>query len=378
MTPLNLAAQMLRAIQSRNAIDTADLDEVVLGCSTPIGEQGAVLARTALLMADYCETVSGLHVSRFCASGLDAVNIAAAKVMSGEADFTIGGGVESMSRVPLGSDGGAWMTDPSAAFQTYFVPQGISADLLATKYHYAREALDAFAATSHAKAVAAWDEGRFKNSIVPVCDQLGRVVLEVDETIRRETNAAQIGKLEPSFASIGEADPGFDTLALMKYPEVERIIHSHHAGNSSAIVDGAAAIMIGNDIIAKKYQLRPRARFVGCASIGSEPTMMLTGPVTVTSKLLNRLGLTPDDIDIFEVNEAFASVVLHFADSLHIPMEKINPNGGAIAMGHPLGATGAILVGTALDELERTGGSKALITLCVGAGMGVATVIERV
>ena len=378
ITPVQLATQVLEAIRDRNNIDTADVDDVVLGCVAPVGEQGSDIARTAVLNADYAETTAGVQINRFCASGLEATNMAAAKVMAGEAMFAIGGGVESMSRVPMGSDSGAWATDPAVAYKTYFMPQGIGADLIATKYGFSRNDVDAYAMESQKRAARAWAEGRFKNSIVGVRDVIGEVVLDHDEHMRPSTDMQSLGGLNAAFEGIGEGMPGFDSIALMKYPEVERIHHVHTGGNSSGIVDGAAAILLGNREMGEKYGLKPRARIRGMASIGSEPAIMLTGPTPVTQKLLKRLGMEVADIDLFELNEAFASVVLRYMQALDIDHDKINVNGGAIAMGHPLGATGAMILGTVLDELERTGKGTALVTLCVGAGMGTATVIERV
>ncbi|OYQ27071.1 acetyl-CoA acetyltransferase [Sandarakinorhabdus cyanobacteriorum] len=378
ITPVQLATQVLQAVRDRNNIDTADVDDVVLGCVSPVGEQGSDIARIAVLNADYAETTAGVQINRFCASGLEATNMAAAKVMTGEAMFAIGGGVESMSRVPMGSDGAAWATDPSVAFKTYFAPQGIGADLIATKYGFSRNDVDAYAVESQRRAAQAWSEGRFKRSIMPVKDVIGEVVLAHDEHMRPNTDMQSLGGLAPSFQAIGEAMPGFDAIALMRYPEVEKINHVHHGGNSSGIVDGAAAILIGNKEMGEKYGLKPRARIRAMASIGSEPMIMLTGPEFVANKVLARAGMTKDDIDLFELNEAFASVVLRFMQALNIPHDKINVNGGAIAMGHPLGATGAMILGTVLDELERTGKGTALVNLCVGAGMGTGTIIERV
>ncbi len=378
ITPIQLATQMLQAIRDRNGIDTADVDDVVLGCVAPVGEQGSDIARVAVLNADYAETTAGVQINRFCASALEACNMAAAKVISGEAMFAIGGGVESMSRVPMGADGGAWAMDPAVAYKTYFAPQGIGADLIATKYGFSRADVDAYAMESQKRAAQAWSEGRFKNSIVPVRDVIGEVVLAHDEHMRPQTDMQSLGALAPAFESMGEGMPGFDAIALMKYPEIERISHVHHGGNSSGIVDGASAVLIGNKEIGEKYGLKPRARIRGMASIGSEPTIMLTGPSLVSEKLLKRLGMSVADVDLFELNEAFASVVLRYMQALNIPHDKINVNGGAIAMGHPLGATGGMILGTVLDELERTGKQTALVSLCVGAGMGTATLIERI
>jgi acetyl-CoA C-acetyltransferase len=378
ITPVSLATQVLEAIRDRNEIDTADIDDVVLGCVAPVGEQGSDIARSAVLNADYAETTVGVQINRFCASGLEACNMAAAKVISGEAMFAIGGGVESMSRVPMGADGGAWAMDPAVAYKTYFMPQGIGADLIATKYGFSRNDVDAYAVESQRRAARAWNEGRFAKSVVGVRDVIGEIVLDRDEHMRPSTDMQSLGGLNAAFEGIGEGMPGFDAIALLKYPEVERINHVHTGGNSSGIVDGAAAVLIGNREIGEKYGLKPRARIRGMASIGSEPAIMLTGPTPVTQKLLKRLGMEVGDIDLYELNEAFASVVLRYMQALDIDHAKINVNGGAIAMGHPLGATGAMILGTVLDELERTGKGTALVTLCVGAGMGTATVIERI
>ena len=378
ITPIQLATQVLQAVRDRTNIDTADVDDVVLGCVAPVGEQGSDIARVAVLNADYAETTAGVQINRFCASGLEAVNMAAAKVIAGEAEFAIGGGVESMSRIPMGSDGGAWPMDPAVAFKTYFVPQGVGADLIATKYGFSRDDVDAYAVESQKRAARAWAENRFAKSIIPVKDVIGEVVLDRDEHMRPDTDMQSLASLKASFTDIGETMPGFDHVALLRYPEVERINHVHHAGNSSGIVDGASAVLVGNKEIGEKYGLKPRARIKGMASIGSEPAIMLTGPALVSQKLLKRLGMSVSDIDLYELNEAFASVVLRYMQALDIPHDKINVCGGAIAMGHPLGATGGMILGTVLDELERTGKGTALINLCVGAGMGTATVIERI
>ena len=378
ITPIQLATQCLQAVRDRTGIDTADVDDVILGCVSPVGEQGADIARVAVLNADYAQSTAGVQVNRFCASGLEAVNMAAAKVVAGEAMFAIGGGVESMSRVPMGSDGGAWAIDPAVAFKTYFAPQGIGADMIATKYGLSREDVDAYAVESQKRTARAWAEQRFGRSIVPVTDVMGEVVLDRDEHMRPQTDMQSLASLNPAFAAIGEQMPGFDAILLMRYPEVEKIHHVHTGGNSSGIVDGAAAVLVGNREMGEKYGLRPRARIKGMASIGSEPSIMLTGPSLVTQKLLKRLGMSIGDIDLIELNEAFASVVLRFMQVLGVDHDRINVNGGSIAMGHPLGATGAMILGTALDELERTGKGTALVTLCVGAGMGTATIIERI
>ncbi|MEM0928951.1 MAG: acetyl-CoA C-acetyltransferase [Pseudomonadota bacterium] len=378
ITPVQLGAQVLSAVRDRNELDTRYVDDVVFGCVSPVGEQGADIARTSILQADYAQTTAGVQINRFCASALEATNMAAAKVMSGEADMAIGGGVEAMSRVPMGSDGGALMVDPSVNFKNYVVPQGISADLIATKYGISRDDADAYAVESHRRSKQSWDEGRFAKSVVPVKDVIGLDVLTYDETIRPEANMQSLGALGPSFQGMGEMMPGFNKVALQKYPELEKINHIHTPGNSSGIVDGASAILLGNEEIGKKFGLKPRARIKAMASIGSEPTIMLTGPEFVAKKVLDRAGMSTADIDLWELNEAFASVVLRFMQALDIDHSDINVCGGAIAMGHPLGATGGMILGTVLDELERTGKSTALATLCIGGGMGTATIIERV
>ncbi len=376
ITALSLATQALQAVRDRNDLDTSKVDDVVLGCVSPVGEQGSDIARIAVLNADYAETVGGVQVDRFCASGLEACNMAAAKVMTGEADMAIGGGVEAMSRVPMGSNGGAWSTDPSIALKSYFAPQGIGADLIATKYGFSRDDVDAFAVESQRRAAQAWEEGRFGKSIVPVKDQMGATILDRDEHMRPEADMQSLAGLNPSFAGLGGM--GFDEVVKRRYPEVEAINHVHHAGNSSGIVDGASAVLFGTKEMGDALGLKPRARVKGFASIGSEPSIMLTGPEFVTTKLLKKLGMEASDIDLYELNEAFASVVLRFMQAHDISHDKINVNGGAIAMGHPLGATGGMILGTMVDELERSDKETALITLCVGAGMGTATVIERV
>ncbi|MGE0044211.1 MAG: acetyl-CoA C-acetyltransferase [Hyphomonadaceae bacterium] len=378
ITALSLATQALQAVRDRNNLDTSKVDDVVLGCVSPVGEQGGDIARIAVLNADYSQNTAGVQVDRFCASGLEACNIAAAKVKAGEADFAIGGGVESMSRVPMGAGGGSWATDPTIAFKSYFTPQGVGADMIATKYGFSRDDVDAYAIRSQQRAATAWKEGRFKKSIVPVKDQLGVTILDHDEHMRPDTTMQSLASLEPSFKAQGEQMPGFDGVLLQRYPEVERVNHVHHAGNSSGIVDGASAVLIGSKEAGEGAGLKPRARIVGSASIGSEPGIMLTGPEFVTKKLLDKLGMTTKDIDLWELNEAFASVVLRWMQALELDPDKVNVNGGAIAMGHPLGATGGMILGTMVDELERTGKQRALVTLCVGAGMGTATVIERV
>jgi acetyl-CoA C-acetyltransferase len=377
ITPINLASQVLAALRDRNDLDTSLVDDVVLGCVTPVGEQGADIARVAVLNADYAQNVPGKQVNRFCASGLEAVNSAAAQVMSGQSDVTIGGGVESMSRIPMASDGGAWATDPQVAYKTYFTPQGVSADLIATKYGISRRDLDVYSAESQSRAAHAWQQGWFNGSVIPVKDHIGRVVLDHDETMRPEATADSLGSLNPSFVMPGEQG-GFNSVILQRYPEVEAVRHVHTPGNSSGIVDGSAAVLIGSAEAGKRMGLKPRARIRSFASIGSEPSIMLTGPAPATEKVLKRSGMTTADIDLFELNEAFAAVVLLYMNQLNIAHDKINVNGGAIAMGHPLGATGAMILGTVLDELERRDLSTALITLCIGAGMGTATIIERV
>ena len=377
VTPIRLAAQALTWIRDRNDLNTAEVDDIVLGVVEPVGEQGADIARVAALHADYDESVSGVQINRFCASGLEAVNMAAGQVMSGQSDLSIGGGVESMSRVPMFSGGGAWMADPEVAFKTYFVPQGVSADLVATKYGFSRDDVDAYAVESQRRAKAAWDAGYFEGSVVPVTDQNGLTVLDYDEYMRPQTTMQSLASLDPSFKDQGE-NYGFDGVAIQRYPEVERITHVHHAGNSSGIVDGAAAVLVGNKEIGDKLGLKARARIRAFSSIGSEPTIMLTGPSAAAEKALKRAGMTPEDIDLYELNEAFAAVVLRFMQTLNVPQDKMNVNGGAIAMGHPLGATGAMILGTLLDELERRDQEAGLATLCVGAGMGTATIIQRI
>ncbi|MDF3063060.1 MAG: acetyl-CoA acetyltransferase [Microvirga sp.] len=377
VTALRLAETALRAVRERNDLDTRKIDDVVLGCVDPVGEAGGDIARAAALVADYGDHVPGVQINRFCASGLDAVNFAAAQVMAGQQDMAIGGGVESMSRVGLGASGGAWPVDPAIAIKAYFMPQGVSADLIATKYGFSRDDVDAYAVESQKRTAKSWDEGRFARSVVPVRDVNGITLLARDEHMRPSTDMQSLASLKPSFAQMGEMG-GFDAVAMDAHPEVEFVNHIHHAGNSSGIVDGAAAVLIGTKEAGDAAGLKPRARIRAFANIGSEPAMMLTGPVDVTEKVLRRAKMTKDDIDLFEINEAFASVVLRFQQAFDIDPEKINVNGGAIAMGHPLGATGAMILGTVLDELERTGKQTALVTLCIGAGMGTATIIERV
>jgi acetyl-CoA C-acetyltransferase len=377
VSTLSLATTALKAIRERNNLDTHLVDDVILGCVDPVGEAGSDVARAAALNADYGNHVPGVQINRFCASGLDAVNFAAAQVMSGQHDMTIGGGVESMSRVGMGASGGAWPMDPQIAVKSYFMPQGVSADLIATKYGFSRDDVDQYAVESQQRAAQSWKEGRFKKSIVPVKDVNGITILDHDEHMRPTTDMQSLAQLKPSFPQMGEFG-GFAAVAIQAHPEVETINYVHHAGNSSGIVDGAAAVLIGNAEAGKKAGLKPRARIRAFANIGSEPAIMLTGPVDVTEKLLKKAKMQISDIDLFELNEAFASVVLRYMQAFNIPREKINVSGGAIAMGHPLGATGAMIFGTVLDELERTGKSTALVTLCIGAGMGTATIIERI
>ncbi len=372
-----LASQTLQALRDRNTLDTTQVEEVVLGCVAAVGEQGGNIARIATLNAGYDESVPGVQLNRYCSSGLDAVNFAAAKVMAGQAEMAIGGGVEMMSRTPMGSDGGAWAIDPQVAFRTRFVMQGISADLLAALHGYSREQLDAYALASQQRAAQAWAEGRFARSVIPVRDVVGAVVLDRDEHLRPDTTAESLAALKPAFHEMG-TKYGFDAVALQRYPEVERIEHLHHAGNSSGVVDGAAAVLVGSLAAGERAGLKPRARIRSFASIGTEPTLMLTGPAPSAQRALAKAGMSAADIDLWELNEAFAAMVLSFMDTMKVPHERINVNGGAIALGHPLGATGAMILGTVLDELERTGKGTALVNLCVGAGMGTATIIERV
>ena len=376
VTALSLASQVLQALRERNQLDTALVDDVILGCVMPVSEQGSDIARIAALVAGYDQQVPGVQVNRFCASGLEACNMAAGKVASGEARFVIAGGVESMSRVALGADGGAMMVDPSFAFDHYYAPQGIGADLIATLDGLTREDVDSYAVQSQQRAALAWSEERFARSVVPVRDQAGLVLLDRDEHMRPQTTLDSLANLKPAF--VGQGESGYDQLVQARYPQAGPINHVHHGGNSSGVVDGAAAVLIGSREAGEALGLTPRAKIIGMASIGSEPTIMLTGPALVTRKVLKQLGMTLSDIDLFELNEAFASVVLRYQRELELDPAKLNVNGGAIAMGHPLGATGAMILGTALDELERSDKQTALINLCVGAGMGTATVIERV
>lgn len=377
ITPIQLAAQTLAALRDRTELDTSLVEDVALGCVTPIGEQGADVGRVSALVAGFAENVPGKQINRFCASGLEAVNTAAAQVMSGQSELAIGGGVESMSRVPMGSDGGAWVADPRVAWQQYFVPQGISADLIATMEGFTRDNLDAYAAESQRRAAFAQESGYFERSLIPVKDVIGGVVLAKDEYLRPGTTVEDLAKLKPAFERMG-AEAGFDSVAIQRYPQVESIHHVHTAGNSSGIVDGAAAVLVSSKRMARKLKLRPRARIRSFASVGSEPTIMLTGPAAAARKALKKARMKPGDIDLWEINEAFAAVALRFMRDMDISHEITNVNGGAIALGHPLGATGAVILGIALDELERRDRDTALVTLCVGAGMGTATIIERV
>jgi len=377
VTPVDLASQVLASLRDRNELDTSIIDDVVFGCVTPVGEQGSNIARSAVLNADFDESVPGKQLNRFCASGLEAVNTAAAQVMAGQADVTIGGGIECMSRVPMGSDSGAMHADPAFAYKNYFVPQGIGADLIASKYGFSREDVDAYAVESQKRAANAWDKGYFGKSIVPIKDHIGMTLLDKDEHMRPGTSAEDLAGLKAAFTMMGE-QAGFDAVALQKYPEVEAINHVHTGGNSSGIVDGAAAMLVGSKDAGEVLGLKPRVRIKAFSSIGTDPTIMLTGPAPSAEKVLKRCGMTTSDIDLFELNEAFASVVMLFMQRLNIDHDKINVNGGAIAMGHPLGATGTMILGTVLDELERRDLNTALINLCIGGGMGTATIIERV
>ena len=374
--PVDLLAGLLVKLQKRLGFDPAALDDVVMGVVSPIGEQGSVIAKTAALKAGWDFRVAGMQINRFCASGLEAVNLAAQKVASGWEDLVVAGGVESMSRVPIGSDGGAWAQDPATNFATGFVPQGIGADLIATLGGWGRDDVDRYALTSQQRAAAAQAEGRFDRSVIAVDDEIGLPVLERDEFLKPRTTLEGLAQLKPAFAEMGAM--GFDAVALARYPQVERIAHVHTAGNASGIVDGAAAVLIGREAKGRELGLMPRGRIVATALSGADPTIMLTGPMPATRKALAKAGLTVDDIDLFEVNEAFAAVPMRFMREMGVPHEKVNVNGGAIALGHPLGATGAMLLGTLLDELERRRLKRGLITLCVGGGMGIATIIERI
>ena len=378
VTSVALSAQMLNGLRARNGLEGHAVEDVIWGNVTQVGEQGGCLARSAVLASDLDQAIPGLAINRFCASGMEAVNIAANQVKGGAGAAYIAGGVEMMSRVAMGSDGAAIAVDPALALKTYFVPQGISADIIATEYGFTREMADALAVESQRRAAAAWADNRFAKSIVPVTDRNGLTILAHDEYMRPGTDLAALAGLKPAFKDMGETMPGFDKIALMKYPHLERISHIHHAGNSSGIVDGAAAVLIGNAEFGRAHGLKPRARIRATAKIGTDPTIMLTGPVPVTEKILRDSGMTIGDIDLFEVNEAFASVVLRFQQAFGVDPARVNVNGGSIAMGHPLGATGAIIIGTLLDELERSGKSTGLATLCIASGMGAATIIERV
>ncbi|WP_282076444.1 acetyl-CoA C-acetyltransferase [Epibacterium ulvae] len=378
VTALRLSALTLNAMKDRNGLDGAPIEDVIWGNVTQVKEQGGCLARSAVLASELDESIPGLSINRFCASGMEAVNIAANQVKGGAGQAYIAGGVEMMGRVPMGSDGAAIAVDPSVAMETYFVPQGISADIIATEYGFNRDQADALAVESQRRAAQAWEEGRFAKSVVPVTDQNGLIILDRDEYMRPGTDMQALGALNPAFQMMGEQMPGFDKVALLKYPHLEKIHHIHHAGNSSGIVDGAAAVLIGNKAFGEAHGLRPRARIKATAKIGTDPTIMLTGPVPATQKILQDNGMTIGDIDLFEVNEAFASVVLRFQQAFDVDPDLVNVNGGSIAMGHPLGATGAIIIGTLLDELERQDKECGLATLCIASGMGAATIIERV
>ncbi|WP_445116651.1 acetyl-CoA C-acetyltransferase [Acinetobacter sp. WZC-1] len=374
--PITLLTTLLNELQQRHQLDTSSVDDIVLGCVTPIADQGGDIAKTAAIAAGWNNDVAGVQINRFCASGLEAVNLAAQKVRSGWEDLVVAGGVESMSRIAMGSDGGPWALDPETNLKSGFVPQGIGADLIATLDGYSREDVDAFAASSQQKAAAAQANGYFDRSIVTIKDAAGVTILAKDEFIRPSTTAEELAKLNPSFEMMGQM--GFDAVALQKYPEAQKIRHVHHAGNSSGIVDGAAVVLLASEKAVREQGLKPRARVLATALVGTDPTIMLTGPAPAARKALAKAGLSIDDIDLFEVNEAFASVVMRFMNELQVPAEKVNVNGGSIALGHPLGATGAMILGTLLDELERQGKKRGLATLCVGGGMGIATIIERV
>ncbi len=378
VTSVALSAKVLNAVKERNHLAGHAVEDVIWGNVTQVGEQGGCLARSAVLLSDLDERIPGLAINRFCASGMEAVNLAANQVKAGAGGGYIAGGVEMMGRVAMGSDGAAIAVDPTLAMQTYFVPQGISADIIATEYGFRRDDADALAAESQKRAAKAWEEKRFSRSIITIRDRNGLPILDHDEYMRPGTDMQTLGALKPSFKDMGEVMPGFDKVALMKYPHLERIEHIHHAGNSSGIVDGAAAVLIGNKAFGERHGLTPRARIRATAKIGTDPTIMLTGPVPVTEKILRDAGMSISDIDLFEVNEAFAAVVLRFMQAFGVAPERVNVNGGAIAMGHPLGATGAIIIGTLLDELERSGKGTGLATLCIASGMGAATIIERV
>ncbi len=374
---VRLGAKVLEALRDRNGIDTSKVDDIIFGCVDPVGEAGAVIPKSSAFEAGYAFAAPGLQISRFCASGLDAINLGAAKIVQGADDIVIAGGVESMSRVGMGAAGGAWYMDPSVGLPSYFMPQGISADLIATKYGFSRDDVDAYAVESQKRSAHSWKNGYFKNSVIPVKDQNGLLILNHDEHMRPTTDMQALASLQPAFVMQGEMG-GFDAVAIQAHPDVEVVNHVHHAGNSSGIVDGAAAVLLGSKAAGTMFGMKPRARIRAFANIGSDPALMLTGPVDVTEKLLARANMKLSDIDLFELNEAFAAVVLRYMQAFDIPHDKINVCGGAIAMGHPLGATGAMILGTVLDELERRDLNVALVTLCIGAGMGTATIIERV
>jgi acetyl-CoA C-acetyltransferase len=378
VTSVNLSAQILNAVKERNNLDTKSIEDVIWGNVTQVGEQGGCLARTAVLASDFDQQVPGLAINRFCASGMEAVNLAANQIKGGAGMAYVAGGVEMMGRVPMGSDGAAIAVDPTVAMKTYFVPQGISADIIATEYGFTRDQADALAVESQRRAAQSWAENRFAKSIITIKDQNGLTILDHDEYMRPGTDMQTLGALNASFQAMGEVMPGFDNVAMMKYPHLEKINHIHHAGNSSGIVDGSAAVLIGNKEFGEKYGLKPRARIRATAKIGTDPTIMLTGPVPVTEKILKDHGMDISDIDLFEVNEAFAAVVLRFMQRFEVDPAIVNAGGGSIAMGHPLGATGAMIIGTLLDELERQDKEVGLATLCIASGMGAATIIERV
>ena len=378
LSSVKLSSMILQALKTRNNLETSLLDDVIWGNVTQIGEQGGCLARSAVLLSDYNQSVAGLSINRFCASGLEAINLAANQVKAGAGDGYVAGGVEMMSRIPMGSDGAAIAVDPELAMKSYFVPQGISADLIATEYGFSREDVDSYAVESQKRALKAWSEKRFEKSIVPIVDTSGLRILDRDEHMRPSTTLEDLSKLNPSFKEMGEVMPGFDNIAKLRYPHLENIKHVHHAGNSSGIVDGSSATLIGSKEFGIQSGLKPRARVLASEKIGTDPTIMLTGPVPVTKKILERSGMKIDDIDLFEVNEAFAAVVLRFMQAFNIEHSKVNVNGGAIALGHPLGATGSMILGTLLDELERSNKSVGLAALCVASGMGAATIIELI
>ncbi len=372
-----LATQVLRALAERSSLDTALVDDVILGCAQPVGEQGGNIGRAAVVNAGYAQSVAGQQVHRFCASALEAINNAAGQIIAGASEAAIGGGVESMSRTYMGADSGAWVGDPWVAYKNYFTPQGIGADIIASLDGFSREDVDTYAVQSQQRAARAWEQGYFRDSVIPVRDILGKVLLDRDEYMRPETTVEGLGDLKASFADLG-AKAGFDTVAMFKYPQIESMRHVHTAGNSSGIVDGSAGVLLGSEEFGNKIGRKPRARIVGFASIGSDPTIMLDGPAPCTRKLLKRLGMSMDDIDLVEINEAFASVVMHYMREMNLDPDKVNVNGGAIAMGHPLGATGAMITGTLVDELERRDLNTGLVTLCAGNGLATATIIERV